>query len=52
MIIDEKYAKKLQGLYKANKILLDDLSIDELDALIKLYTKQNSAINQRLNSKK
>lgn len=52
MMINEEYAKKLQGLYKEHKILLDDLSIDELNALIKLYTKQNSAIDKRLNSKR
>lgn len=52
MMINEKYTKKLQYLYKDHKILLDDLRVDELNALINLYTKQNSALEKRLNSKK
>lgn len=52
MDINDKYLKKLQILYKEHKILVDDLSSEELNSLIELFTKQNLALEKKLNSKK
>lgn len=50
MNVSDKDIKKIQTLYKQNKILVEDLSKEELDALIELYIKQNLAIEKKLNS--
>lgn len=52
MNVSDDYIKKLQTLYKEHKILIENLSLEELNALIKLYTKQNLALNKKLNSEK
>ena len=52
MNVSDDYIKKLQTLYKEHKILLEDLNKKELDSLIELYTKQNLALEKKLNSKK
>lgn len=52
MNINEEYVKRLQTLYKEHKILIEDLSVEELNSLIELYTKQNLALDKKLNSKK
>ena len=43
-MINEEYINNIQKLYKEHKILLEDLSMEELCALTKLYERQNKKL--------